>query len=239
MARLLDSVIEAHGGASRWERYSDLVTDIDVRGTLCEQKGWSGMVPQSRLLISLRTERTIVLLPEGEGRLILEPNKLLHLDSTGSHVETLFEPGKIISDGHPVFSWDVHSTAYFMTKVIRRGVTAPFLYASPGFVTEEVAPWHEDGEIWRVLKVAFPRAIEVPSSVHLAYYGSDGLLKRLRNSVSLFGGLNLVEYVTSYSDVNGIRIPLSRDVFACDSAGNKLDEERLGHIELRDTFFTD
>lgn len=239
MRRLLDSVIEAHGGANRWDEFSDLVTDVDVTGRLCEQEGWSRLVLQSRLLISLRNQRTIVLLTEGRGRIILETNRLLHMDGTGSHVEMISDPGKNISHAQPGFKWDVLRTAYLLGNVIRHSVTAPFVYACPGFVTEEVAPWNEDGEVWQVLRVTFPEAIAVPSRVQYAYYGPDGLLRRLRNTVPLLGGISLVEYVASYGEINGIRIPLSKDVFACDSAGHKLAERQLGHIELRDLFLTD
>lgn len=239
MNNLLNSVIHAHGGNARWSQFSDLITDIDVRGRLCEQQGWRGMVPESRLLVSLREQRTIVLLPYGQGRLVLEPDLLLHLDSAGSSVEVVVNPRDSISYALPGFKWNLLHTAYFMSHVIRHSVTAPFLYAFPGFTTEEVEPWNEDQENWRVLKVTFPPSIEVPSRIQYAYYGPDGMLRRVRNSVALLGGVDLVEYVTSYGEIDGIRIPLARDVYACDPIGRKLDHQHMGHIELRGPFLTD
>jgi hypothetical protein len=238
VTRLLDSVIEAHGGANRWKEFSDLVTDIDLSGELFQQAGWSPISPQSRLLIALRSQRTILLLPEERGRLILEPGRLSHFDGARKEVESMSDPAARLSRLHPGFKWDMLSATYFLINMVRRSIAAPFLYVSPGFSTEEIAPWSEDGEVWQVLKVTFPSGDELPSTVQYAYYGPDGLLRRLRHSVTLLGGLELVEYVTSYGDVNGIRIPLVRDIFACDSAGCKLRQQYLGHLELRDTFLT-
>ena len=57
---------------------------------------------------------------------------------------------------------------------------APFLYTWPGFETEELAPWEENGEVWRPLKITYPDSIAShPGSRSLTMVGTaccDGTL---------------------------------------------------------------
>ena len=46
--------------------------------------------------------------------------------------------------------------AYFNSYALWTYLTIPFLYTYPGFITEELEPWYEDGEIWRTLRATFP-----------------------------------------------------------------------------------
>ncbi len=39
-------------------------------------------------------------------------------------------------------------------------LNTPFLMALPGFEVEEIAPWQEGEETWRVLRATFPAEIE-------------------------------------------------------------------------------
>jgi hypothetical protein len=39
-------------------------------------------------------------------------------------------------------------------------LNTPFLMALPGFQVEEIEPWREGEETWRVLRVTFPAEIE-------------------------------------------------------------------------------
>ena len=237
MNTLLDSIIKAHGGTRVWDEFTDIVTDVDLRGELFEQAGWRTMLPQSRLFISIRSQRAIFLLPEGRGQIILKPDRLTHFNEAREQVDTMVAASARIAHIQPGFVWDTLSAAYVLFNLARRSIASPLLYTFSGCVTEEVAPWSEDGEVWRVLKVTFPNGDDVPSRVQYAYYGPDGLLRRVRNATVL-DGLDRVEYVSSYSDVDGVQIPLRRDVFACDPAGHTVGDQPLGRLEFRDTFLT-
>jgi hypothetical protein len=49
--------------------------------------------------------------------------------------------------------WDELHVAYFNSYALWTYLTAPFLYTFPGFETEELPAWHEDGETWRPPRV--------------------------------------------------------------------------------------
>ena len=51
--------------------------------------------------------------------------------------------------------WDKLRVAYFSSYALWNYLTIPFLYTNPGFVTEELPTWQEDGEYWRALLLLY------------------------------------------------------------------------------------
>jgi hypothetical protein len=49
-----------------------------------------------------------------------------------------------------ICTWPISAATRYGT------ISRQFLYTYPGFVTEELATWQEDGEYWRALKIRFP-----------------------------------------------------------------------------------
>jgi hypothetical protein len=74
--------------------------------------------------------------------------------------------------------WDQLHAAYFNGYALWTYLTQPFLYAYPGFVTDEIEPWEENGETWRRLKVIFPDNIASHAREQITYFGADGLMRR-------------------------------------------------------------
>src|SRR6266436_4503237 len=83
--------------------------------------------------------------------------------------------------------WDDLHVAYFSSYALWNYLTIPFLYTYPGFVTEELATWQEDGEHWRALKVRFPDYIATHTRNQTSYFGPDGLLRRHQYTVDVLG----------------------------------------------------
>jgi hypothetical protein len=78
--------------------------------------------------------------------------------------------------------------AYFSRYALWNYLTIPFLYTYPGFATEELAAWRENGEQWRTLKVILPDSIASHWREPVAYFGPDGLLRRHEYRVDIIGG---------------------------------------------------
>ncbi|MDB5479170.1 MAG: hypothetical protein JWO83_223, partial [Caulobacteraceae bacterium] len=92
-------------------------------------------------------------------------------------------------------------------------LTQPFLYAYPGFLTEEVEPWEENGETWRRLKVTFPDNIVSHTREQITYFGPDGLMRRHDYAVDVLGGAMGAHYIHDYREVSGIMAPHRRRVY--------------------------
>lgn len=239
MDSLLEFVLEAHGGLNLWNGFSDLVTNVAVSGQICERKQLKRMMPLARFLLSLREQRVIIVLPEDQKQLLIQPDSVSSIGERGLELERLVDPKTTLMREGPDAAWDILRGAYFVGSTVWHNVTAPFLYTFPGFDIQEVEPWSEDDEIWRVLKITFPASIDAHARVQYAYFGDDGLLRRQRYKVDVLGGLESVNYVTGYEKLSGIMVPTSRVVFGCDANGHKLEQMLLAEIRLLAPFFSD
>jgi len=77
-------------------------------------------------------------------------------------VEVREDPEKAFEGQAFETPWDKFHVAYFASEALWTYLTLPFLYTYPGFECEEIEPWHEGGEEWRRLKVAFPGRCAAP-----------------------------------------------------------------------------
>lgn len=238
MCSLLQEIIDAHGGLRRWQALSDLVTEVEVEGQMFPWVPPQYSIPHSRIFFSLRRQHIVMLTDAGNLRFLIEPNLVSVFGERDAKLEVIRreEPVSWFWGGDG--SWDLLRTAYVQGFGIRRCVTAPFLYTTPGFITEEVEPWEEDGEIWRVLKISFPSRIEVGARVQYEYFGSDGFLRRTRYSLNIPGFHDFVNYVCAYKNVDGIWLPTARQVFACDLAGRKRPDRMVAQSRLKNPFFS-
>ena len=97
-------------------------------------------------------------------------------------------PAQAFSGHRPETAWDDLHVAYFNSYALWTYLTIPFLYTYPGFVTEELPPWREDGETWRPLKATFPDSVASHSREQVSYFGEDGLLRRHEYTLDVMGG---------------------------------------------------
>src|SRR3546814_3099699 len=77
------------------------------------------------------------------------------------------------------YPWDLLHLAYFCGYAGWNYLTTPFLFTYPGFETEEIEPWEEEGEIWRRLKVRFSPDIPTHCPEQIFHFDAKGLLRRL------------------------------------------------------------
>ncbi len=126
---------------------------------------------------------------------------------------------------------------YFNSYALWTYLTIPFLYTYPGFVTEEVATWQEEGEHWRALKVRFPDYIATHTREQTSYFGPDGLLRRHQYTVEVLGNAPGLNYASDYRDVSGVMVPTKRRVFSYDDEKRKIPEPLLIAIDIREIAF--
>ena len=117
-------------------------------------------------------------------------------------------------------------------------LTTPFLYTYPGFVTEEISPWEENGEIWRRLKVTFPDNIASHTREQISFFGPDGLLRRHDYTVDILGGATGVNYATNYRNVDGIIVPTTRRIYAYEGDHVVVPEPLLVAIDMGEVSFS-
>ena len=134
---------------------------------------------------------------------------------------------------HYVKSDDVH-IAYFSGEAMWTYLTIPFLYAQPGFETEEISPVQSEGETWRRLKVTFPDNVTSHTRMQISCFGPDGLLRRHDYTVDTLGGAKGLNYASDYRQVDGIVFPVTRRVVAYKGDYQPVKEPVLVAIDMRE-----
>ncbi len=139
-----------------------------------------------------------------------------------------FGDGQLATDA----AWGAQHTAWFSGDAAWSDLIQPFLYTYPGFTCEELAPWEENGEPWRRLRVTLPEQLAQHGREHLAYFGPDGLLRRLDYQLDAQGALPCASYASGYRNVDGIQVPTRRRIYARDAAGQPLPQAPLFAIDI-------
>jgi len=170
-------------------------------------------------------------------RAVFTPNRVSIESESGIIEEARACPRSAFQVQRLETPWDNLHVAYFSSYALWNYLTIPFLYTFPGFVTEELPTWQEDGEHWRALKVRFPDYIATHTRDQTSYFGPDGLLRRHQYTVDVLGNAPGLNYAADYRDVSGVMVPTKRRVFSYDDEKRKIPEPLLVAIDIREIAF--
>jgi hypothetical protein len=179
---LLDFAIEAHGGLRRWRQLTSITASLSFGGSMLTRMGWEGALERVVVSVDPRVQRALIgPFTAPDRRALFTGDRVAIETSGGRPIDVRFNPRAALSEHDCHTSWDAVDLAYFTGCAMWTSLTVPFLLNEPGFVTEELEPWQEDGETWRSLShgvVGDPcprrKRAAPPNS------GSAGLRKRLR-----------------------------------------------------------
>jgi hypothetical protein len=215
MTDLLEIAIEAHGGWKRWSEIRQLRAHLAVGGVVWHVKGWPDVYADIHVSVDTQrqhVEYTPFLKPGQRG--IYEPDRTTVVASNGA-IEEQRESPRAAFAGHTLTTrWDAHHLLYFSGYAMWTYLTTPFLFKLPGFKLEELAPWDEDGEAWRRLKVTFPPHVPSHSTEQVFYFDRSGLLRRHDYSVEIMGGTASAHYATDPKVIGGLVFPTKRRVYS-------------------------
>jgi hypothetical protein len=148
--------------------------------------GWR-LLPQHQLP-SQQERVTIDRFAALDRRLRFAPNRLTLETFDGEIVEVRDNPRDAFKGQTAKSAWDALHVGYFSSYALWTYLTLPFLYTYPGFVTEEMEPWHENGEEWRRLRAIFPDSVASHTREQVTHFGQDGLMRRHDYAVEVLGG---------------------------------------------------
>lgn len=237
MNSLLKLATEAHGRVSRWNQLTSLKAHLSVTGGIWHVKGKPDVLKDIRIEFPLHEERLITHLIGQNKRFVFTPQQVSVEDERGNLIAKREDPRSAFEGQTYETPWDDLHVAYFDSYALWTYLTIPFLYTYPGFVTEELPPWKEDGEEWRPLKGVFPDNIASHTREQISYFGQDGLLRRHEYVVDIMGGARGLNYAYDYREVNGIKVPTTRRVVAFDDNKRKIRDPILVAIDIREIAF--
>jgi hypothetical protein len=237
MDNLLRLALEAHGGLKAWSSLQSLRANVSIGGALWNQKQLPGLFENTRVELKLSYQDVVThLLDRGE-RIVFTPHQVSLESESGNTLDTCNDPRSRFSRHSANRKWDKLHAGYFSGYALWGYLTTPFLYTYPGFDVQEIEPWYENGERWRVLQVTFPDEYAAHTRTQYSYFGEDGLLRRHLYTVDVLGGAQGANYAFEYRAVDGVMVPTRRRVFAYDGARQKVAEPILVSIDLSEIHF--
>lgn len=233
MSTLLEHAVAAHGGIDNWKKLRTASATLDIGGAIWHLKGQPDMFRNIALVASLTRQHVSVMAPQSgwQGTFTADAVRIESLE--GHAAEERRAPRNFYRGHAQDTSWDSLHALYFTGYALWTYLTIPFLYTYPGFRTEELPEWEENGEVWRRLKATFPDSIASHTREQISYFGDDGLLRRHDYTVDVMGGARGANYASDYREVNGVMVPTTRRVFAYDEARRKVGEPLLVSIDFR------
>lgn len=238
MNDLLNSVLEAHGGLKRWNRHREVQATIVTGGALWAMKGLVQDAAPRRMHAKLHEEWASVM-PFGGPDMLTDftPDRIAILKSDGAVVAERADPRRSFDGHEETTAWDPLHRAYFNGYALWTYLTTPFLLAMEGVQTEEIEPWHEGAETWRVLRATFPASIATHSTTQDFFFGDDFLLRRHDYSVDISGGFAAAQLMLAYTEAGGMRLPSRRRAYRRHPDGQPALDTVLVSIDISDVRF--
>ncbi len=238
MGNLLQLAIEAHGGLERWRQFNEVKANVSITGALWHLKGQPDVLKNVQVVAQLHRQHLVTHLIGKDRRTIFTAGEVSIESESGVIEETRVDPATSFRGQSLDTPWDMLHVAYFASYALWSYITIPFLYTYPGFVTEEIAPWEEDSEQWRALKITFPDSTAGHSRNQISYFGPDGLLRRHEYTVDVLGNAPGLNYASDYQAISGLMVPHKRRVFAYDGEKRKVADPLLVAIDLCEVDFS-
>lgn len=238
MTELRDLAISAHGGLNRWNALRTAHAHVNAGGAVWQVKGQEGVLDDINVRIDLHRQFASHSPFTAPGlRTSFRPDRIAVETEDGTVVEELYDP-KDSFKGHVLETeWDRLQLGYFAGSAIWTYLTAPFAFAMPGFRSEEMSPWQEEGQTWRRLRVTYPDSIATHLPEQTFFFDREGLLRRHDFTAEVVGGGPAANYAYDYQEFDGIMVPTKRRIHPRNADGTVDTEPVLVSIDLEGVTF--
>jgi hypothetical protein len=212
---------------------------MSITGALWARKGWPDVLKEVHVTADAKSQ-WISYQPfiSGGMRSSCVPDCSVIETQDGKPLKDRKNPRAAFA-GHTVETpWDDLNLAYFSGYAMWNYLNTPFLFALPGFKTEEIEPWHEGGERRRRLKVIFPDHIATHCTEQIFHVNEQGLICRVDYSAPVAGGAPTAHYLHDHKDFSGIKIATKRRALRRKPDGTAIPEPVFVAIDIADIRFS-
>jgi len=239
MSELRDLVIDAHGGIARWNKVKTVDGDMSITGGLWARKGWPDALKDVHVTAAAGKQWISYQPFISEGmRSLCTPDHTIIETLDGNPVKDRRNP-RAAFDGHTVETpWDDLNLAYFSGYAMWNYLNTPFIFALPGFQTEEIEPWDENGKERRRLKVAFPDHIATHCPEQIFHVNGEGLICRVDYSALVAGGAPTAHYLDDHKDFSGIKMATRRRALRRKADGTAIPDPVFVAIDIAEIRFS-
>jgi len=239
MNALLAEIIDAHGGVDRWNSHEKVEATIVSGGGFFPLKGAPQDSSPRRMSVWLHEQRSSVL-PYGmpDQRTMFTPDRIAIEKLDGKPVAERWAPKDSFAGHQMNTPWDPLHRAYFNGEALWTYLTTPFLLAMGGVRVQETEPWHQGGEVWRVLRAYFPGSIETHSLVQDFFFGEDLRLCRHDYNVNIAGGFAASQLTSDYIVADGFHLPTKRRAYTRGPDRQPIIDMQMVTIDVSDVSFS-
>jgi hypothetical protein len=239
MNKLLAEILDAHGGVERWREHAKVDATIVSGGGFFALKGFLPDPSPRRMTAWLHEQRSSVT-PFGtaDQRTMFTPDRIAIEKLDGTLVAERRAPKDAFA-GHQMHTpWDPLHLAYFNGEALSTYLTTPFLLAMSDVRVEEVEPWKEGTETWRVLRAYFPGSIETHCLVQDFFFGDDLMLRRHDYQVNIAGGFAAAQLTSEYREAGGIHLPTRRRAYTRGPDRRPILDMLMVYIDISEVHFS-
>lgn len=235
MNQLLTEIIAAHGGIDRWNSYEKIDATIVSGGGFFSFKGAPQDPTPRRMSVWLHEQRSSVS-PYGapDQRTMFTPDRIAIEKLDGKTVAERWAPRDSFAGHQMSTPWDPLHRAYFNGEALWTYLTTPFILAMEDVRVQEIEPWQEAGEVWRVLRGYFPGSIETHSLVQDFFFSEDLRLRRHDYNVNIAGGLAASQLTFDYIVADGIHLPTKRRAYTRGPDRRPITDMQMVTIDFSD-----
>ena len=214
MRKIVEQIIDAHGGASRWQELASVEAVISVEGFLFRAKR-RPTLNHIRVRASTREPHFVfydypVL---GQNSEFLG-NEEVRITAAGNQVlANRLNPRTAFKGFRRQLYWDELDFTYFGGYATWNYLVTPFLFLSDIFLFEKLETSSADSEYPLCLKVNFPQDLPTHCKTQIFYFDGDYLLRRLDYTAEVVSRWARAAHICdNYQDFDGLKIPTRRRV---------------------------
>ena len=156
----------------------------------------------------------------------------------GTVVAQRFAPTDSFAGHQMQTPWDQLHRAYFNGEALWTYLTTPFLLAGDGVHVEEIEPWKQGSETWRVLRARFPGSIETHSRIQDFFFDDSRMLRRHDYQVNVAGGFPAAQLTSGHVRADGISLPTKRRAYTRDPDRRPILDMLMVAIDFSDVKFS-
>lgn len=217
MNDLVKAAIAAHGGLERWQHVERISANFHASGMGFKQRGPVAMAfteQPTRATIHTPEQKVTFdpyIAPGHKG--IYLPDRTAVEAADGTIVQALDNPRRALENLVPGTAWTETQILYFLGYSLWMYFTLPYNFLMDGVQCEEVAPWVENGEMWRGLKVTYPASFPSHSTEQIHYFDQRGAMRRQDYTVDVRQGLSATHYIDGHREVDGLLLATQRRIY--------------------------
>jgi hypothetical protein len=215
--KLLDEVLEAHGGLDRWRAAERITARVRSGGLLLRTRVPGNRFADYRLSVEVHEPRAALEpFPRDGLRGVLEQGTPRIEDTAGALIESRPDPGPEFSGLSGLrrnLRWDALDATYFAGYAMWNYLTTPLLLTRDEVTVREGEPWTEGGETWQRLEAEFGGGLDTHSPRQTFYFDAQRRLRRHDYVARVVGSwAHAAHYCDDHAQAGGLVFPTRRRV---------------------------